>query len=51
VGLVGGLGPRDLATVLAAAPVAERIGVGRAFVARALLVGVERAVRDLRERL
>jgi pyridoxine 5-phosphate synthase len=51
VGLAGGLGPRDLATVLAAAPVAERIGVGRAFVARALLMGVERAVRDLRERL
>lgn len=51
VGIAGGLGVRDLAPVLAAAPVAERAVVGRAFVARALLVGVERAVRDLREAL
>jgi len=49
VGLAGGLGLRDLAPLLAAAPVAERVVVGRAFVGRALLVGVERAVRDLRE--
>ena len=47
VGVAGGLGVRDLAAVLAAAPVAERVVVGRAFVARATLVGVERAVRDL----
>jgi pyridoxine 5-phosphate synthase len=51
VGVAGGLGARDLGPLLAAAPVAERVVVGRAFVARALLVGVERAVRDLREAL
>ncbi len=51
VGLAGRLALRDLAGVLGAAPVAERVCVGRAFVARAQLVGVERAVRDFRERL
>jgi pyridoxine 5-phosphate synthase len=51
VGLSGGLGLRDLGSLLAAAPVAERVCVGRAFVALAQLVGVERAVRDFRERL
>lgn len=51
VGLAGGLGLRDIAGVLAAAPVADRITVGRALVARAQLVGVERAVRAFRERL
>jgi pyridoxine 5-phosphate synthase len=51
VGVAGGLGARELAAVLAAAPVIERVCVGRAFVGRAQLVGVERAVRDLRERL
>jgi hypothetical protein len=51
VGVAGSLGLRDLAGVLAAAPVAERVCVGRAFVARAQLLGVERAVRDFRERL
>jgi pyridoxine 5'-phosphate synthase PdxJ len=40
-----------LAAALAAAPVAERVCVGRAFVARAALVGIERAVRDFRERI
>ena len=51
VGVAGGLAARDLAAVLAAAPVAERVVVGRFFVARAVLVGIERAVRDLREAL
>jgi pyridoxine 5-phosphate synthase len=51
VGLAGALGLRDLAPALAAAPVTERVCVGRALVARAALVGVERAVRDFRERL
>lgn len=51
VGVAGGLAARDLAGVLAAAPVAERVVVGRFFVSRALLVGIERAVRDLREAL
>jgi pyridoxine 5-phosphate synthase len=51
VGIAGGLAARDLAGVLAAAPVAERVVVGRFLVSRALLVGIERAVRDLREAL
>jgi pyridoxine 5'-phosphate synthase PdxJ len=51
VGIAGALGLRDLQGVLAAAPVVERVTVGRAFVARALLVGVERSVQALRERL
>jgi pyridoxine 5-phosphate synthase len=49
VGVSGALGARDLPAVLEAAPVAERVVVGRFAVARALLVGVERAVRDLRD--
>jgi pyridoxine 5-phosphate synthase len=51
VGVSGALGLRDLPSVIAAAPVVERVCVGRAFVARALLLGIERAVRDLREPL
>jgi pyridoxine 5'-phosphate synthase PdxJ len=51
VGVAGALGLRELPLVLAAAPVIERVAVGRAFVARAQLVGVERAVRAFRERL
>ena len=48
VGVGGGLGYRSLAEVLDAAPAATRVAVGRAAVARAALVGVDRAVRDLR---
>ena len=51
VTLSGGLGFRNLDGVLACVPAAERICVGRAFAARSLLVGVDRAVRDLRARL
>jgi pyridoxine 5-phosphate synthase len=51
VGVAGGLGLRDLPVLLAAAPVIERVTVGRAFVARAQLVGIEHAVRAFRERL
>jgi pyridoxine 5-phosphate synthase len=51
VGVAGGLGLRDLGAVLAAAPVIERVVVGRAFVARAQLLGIERAVHAFRERL
>jgi pyridoxine 5-phosphate synthase len=51
VGVSGGLGVRELAPLLAAAPVVERVVVGRFLVSRALLVGLERAVRDLREAL
>jgi pyridoxine 5-phosphate synthase len=51
VGIGGGLGMRDLAGVLAAAPAVERVAVGRSLISRALLVGLDRAVRDFRERL
>lgn len=51
VGVAGGLGLRDLPLVLAAAPVIERVTVGRSFAARAQLVGVDAAVRAFRERL
>ena len=49
VGLSGGLGFRNLAWLLPAVPEAARVSVGRAFTGRALLVGVDRAVRDLRD--
>jgi pyridoxine 5-phosphate synthase len=48
IGLGGGLGYRTLPEVLAAAPAVERVAVGRAALARALLVGLDRALRDLR---
>jgi len=49
--LGGGLDVRNLAEVASRAPTAARVAVGRAALARALLVGVERGVRDLRARL
>ena len=48
---VENLDERTLPEVLAVVPSADRVAVGRAFSARALLVGVERAVRDLRTRV
>ena len=51
VGLGGALGFRDLAEVIAAAPSAGWITVGRAALSRALLTGLDRALRDLRERI
>ena len=51
VGIGGGLGLRDLGTVLAAAPEIQRVAVGRSLISRAILVGLDRAVRDFRERL
>jgi pyridoxine 5-phosphate synthase len=48
LGLAGGLGYRTLAEVIQAAPAAERIAVGRAALTRAVLVGLDRALRDLR---
>jgi len=36
--------------VLEAAPSATSVAIGRAFVRRAALVGIDRATRDLRER-
>jgi pyridoxine 5-phosphate synthase len=51
VGVGGGLGMRDFSTVLAAAPAIDRVAVGRSLISRALLVGLDRAVRDFRERM
>jgi len=51
VGIGGGLGMRDLAALLAAAPAVQGVAVGRSLISRAILVGLDRAVRDFRERL
>jgi pyridoxine 5-phosphate synthase len=51
VGVGGGLAMRDLATVLAAAPGVQGVAVGRFLISRAILIGLDRAVRDFRERL
>jgi pyridoxine 5-phosphate synthase len=48
VGIGGGLSYRNLGEVLEAAPAAGRVAVGRAAMARAVLVGLDRALRDLR---
>jgi pyridoxine 5'-phosphate synthase PdxJ len=50
-GAGGGLDTTTLAPVLESAPSLGWITSGRAFVERALLIGIERAVRDWRERL
>jgi pyridoxine 5-phosphate synthase len=51
IGLGGGLGFRVLRELLEAAPAVERVAVGRAAIARALLVGLDRSVRDLKAQL
>jgi pyridoxine 5-phosphate synthase len=51
VSVGGGLGYRTLPEVIRAAPAIERVVVGRAALARAVLVGLDRALRDLRELL
>ena len=48
VGVAGGLDDQSLPEVLEAGPAIERVVVGRALVSRALLLGIERAVRDYR---
>lgn len=50
LGIGGGLGYRNVSEVIQAAPVAARVAVGRAAVSRALLVGLDQALRDLRAR-
>jgi pyridoxine 5-phosphate synthase len=47
----GALDARRLRAVLAAAPIVEGVALGRELAARALLVGIDRAVRDLRAEL
>lgn len=51
VGIAGALDAARAAAVLASCPVAEWVTVGRAWAARAALVGIDRATRDLRERI
>jgi pyridoxine 5-phosphate synthase len=48
VGIGGGLGFRSIGEVLVSSPAIETVAIGRAAVARAMLVGMDRAVRDLR---
>lgn len=48
VGVGGRLDERQLGAVLERAPVAEWAAVGRAWLGRSLLLGVDRATRDLR---
>ena len=47
VSIGGGLDYRSVSEVLYVVPSIDRVSVGRALVARALLVGIDRAVRDL----
>jgi pyridoxine 5-phosphate synthase len=51
VTLSGGIGYESAGWLLAALPLAEGVAVGRAWVARSVLVGIDRATRDLRETL
>ena len=51
IGLGGGLGFRTLRELLEAAPAAEHVAVGRAALTRAVLVGLDRVLRDLRAML
>lgn len=49
VAVAGGIEAVRLPSLLLAAPAVERVVVGRSLLARALLVGMERAVRELRD--
>lgn len=51
VGLSGGLSYRNIGEVLDAAPSVSRVAIGRSALARALLVGIDQAMRDLRARI
>jgi pyridoxine 5-phosphate synthase len=48
VSAAGGLGYRSMRELIEYAPVVAAVAVGRAAVARAVLVGLDRALRDLR---
>jgi len=48
ISAAGGLGYRSVRELIEYAPVVGAVAVGRAAVARAVLVGLERALRDLR---
>lgn len=51
IALAGGLDDCNVADVLAAAPSAERVVFGHGLARRALLVGLDRAIRDFRARM
>ena len=51
IAVAGGLDERSVGEVLAAAPSVERVVFGRSLARRALLVGLDRAVRDFRDRM
>lgn len=51
IAVCGGLDERNVGEVLAAAPSVERVVFGRGLARRALLVGLDRAIRDFRERM
>jgi len=48
ISIGGGLGYSTVSEILDSVPATECVAVGRAAIARALLVGMDRAVRDLR---
>jgi pyridoxine 5-phosphate synthase len=51
LGAGGGLAAARVRGLLVAAPNVEQVAVGRALIARALFVGLERAVRELRDEI
>jgi pyridoxine 5-phosphate synthase len=51
VAIAGGLDDHNVREILAAAPAAERVVFGRGLARRALLVGLDRAIRDFRDRM
>jgi pyridoxine 5-phosphate synthase len=48
IAIGGGLGYATVSEVLDGVPATECVAVGRAAISRALLVGMDRAIRDLR---
>ncbi len=51
IGIGGGLSYRNIGEILDACPAASWVAVGRAALSRSLLVGLDRALRDLRTRV
>lgn len=51
VAVAGGLDDRNVGEILEAAPSVDRVVSGRGLTRRSLLVGIDRAVRDFRDRL
>lgn len=49
--VAGGLDDRNMGDVLEAAPSAERVVFGRGLARRAMLIGLDRSIRDFRDRM